>query len=120
MMRTKLKSKISYATVTQTELYYQGSITIAEDIMIAADLMEGEKVEVLNLHNGVRLETYVIRGEKGSGCICLNGPAARLGYTGDKVFILSYGLYAEEEAARAKARFVELGEGNAITDTQVA
>jgi aspartate 1-decarboxylase len=115
-----LKSKIYYATITNLELYYKGSITIDEKIMEEADLREGEKVEVLNLNNGVRLETYVIKGKRDSGIICLNGPAARLGFKGDKIIILSYGLYNEEELKDLKAKFVELDEANRIKNTYLA
>lgn len=87
-----LKSKIAYATLTHTELYYVGSITIAEDIMEQANIIANERVQVVNLNNGERLETYVIPGERGSNVFALNGPAARLAHAGDQVFILSYGL----------------------------
>ena len=85
-----LKSKIAYAKVTETELFYVGSISIDEEWMIAANIRENEKVQVVNLNNGERLETYVIKAPKGSKTIGLNGPAARKGYPGDELFILSY------------------------------
>lgn len=119
-MRTMLKSKISYATVTDLELYYKGSITIDEEIMEKADLCEGEKVEVLNLNNGQRLETYAIKGKRKSGIICLNGPSARLAFRGDTVFILSYGIYSEEEVLTLKAKFIELDGKNKIKNTYLA
>jgi aspartate 1-decarboxylase len=109
-----LKSKIYYATITDAQLYYKGSITIDEAIMGEADLVENEKVEVLNLNTGARIETYVIKGKRSSGTICLNGPAARTGFVGDKVVILSYGLYSEEEVEGLKPKFIELGDGNKI------
>lgn len=87
---TVLKSKIAYATITRKELYYVGSITIDEDIMEKANLRENEKVQVVNLNNGERLETYVIKGERGSRVFSLNGAAARKAEIGDKVFIISY------------------------------
>lgn len=87
---TVLKSKISYATLTQKDLYYVGSITIDEDIMDEAHLRENEQVQVVNLNNGERLETYVIKGPRGSKIFGLNGPAARRGEIGDKLFIISY------------------------------
>jgi aspartate 1-decarboxylase len=90
MLITVLKSKISYAVITDKSLHYEGSITIDEDIMDAAALTENEQVHVVNLNNGERLTTYVIRGPRGSRCICLNGPAARKGEVGDTIFILSY------------------------------
>lgn len=117
MMRIMLKSKISYATITDLQLYYKGSITIDEEIMKAADLREAERVDVLNLNTGQRLQTYVIRGKKNSGIICLNGPAARLGFKGDKVIIVSYGIYNEEELADLKSKYVELDERNKIKNT---
>ena len=114
MLRAMLKSKIYYAVITDLQLYYKGSITIDEQIMQAANLLEGERVDVLNLNNGVRLQTYVIKGEKGSGCICLNGPAARTGYKGDRVVIISYGLYSGEELNKHKPNFIELDNDNKI------
>jgi aspartate 1-decarboxylase len=90
MFITKLKSKIAYATVTQTELYYVGSITIDEHWMRQANIVENEQVHIVNLNNGERLETYVIKGEPGSGVIAINGPAARRAAIGDEIFILSY------------------------------
>ncbi|MEI8349957.1 MAG: aspartate 1-decarboxylase [Candidatus Omnitrophota bacterium] len=119
MMRTILKSKIYHATITDAQLYYKGSITIDEQIMREADLYEKEKVEVLNLHNGSRLETYVIKGSSGSGIICLNGPAARMGHKGDKVVILSYGLYSEKELEQMKTKLVELSDENKIKNIQI-
>jgi aspartate 1-decarboxylase len=117
MIRAMLKSKISYATVVDLKLYYKGSITIDKDLMDAADLYEGERVDVLNLNNGVRLQTYVITGEKGSGTICLNGPAARLGYKGDKIIIISYGYYNQEEIKQLSAKFIKVNEKNKIKNT---
>lgn len=95
-----LKSKIHRATVTQANLNYVGSITIDEDLMDAANLIEGEKVQVLDVDNGERLETYVIKGERGSGCICLNGPAARKAQVGDVVIVVSYASMEFEEAKK--------------------
>lgn len=95
-----LKSKIHRATVTQANLNYVGSITIDEDLMDAANLIEGEKVQVLDVDNGERLETYVIKGDRGSGCICLNGPAARKAQVGDVVIIVSYASMEFEEAKK--------------------
>lgn len=112
-----LKSKISYATVVDLQLYYQGSITIDRKLMEAADLYEGERVDVLNLNNGIRFQTYVIAGKKGSGRVALNGPAARLGYKGDKIIIISYGYYNQEEINSLKAKFIELDDRNKIKNT---
>ena len=98
MMIEVLKSKIHRVRVTEANLNYIGSITIDEDLMDAANLIEGEKVQVVNINNGQRLETYVIRGSRGSGEICLNGPAARKVAIGDLVLIISYALMQFEEA----------------------
>ena len=97
MLITKLKSKISYAKVTQTNLYYTGSITIDESLMLRAVIKENERVQVVNLNNGTRFETYVIKGEAGSGIIGINGPAARLAEVDDELFILSWALIDPSE-----------------------
>jgi aspartate 1-decarboxylase len=97
-----VKSKIHKVTITEANLYYVGSITIDEDLMEAANLIENEKVQVVNLNNGERLETYVIKGERGSGIICLNGPAARKGIVGDIVIVISYASMDFEEAKKFK------------------
>jgi aspartate 1-decarboxylase len=102
MLIEVLKSKIHRVRVTEANLNYIGSITIDEDLMEAANLIENEKVQVLNIANGERLETYVIRGERGSGTICLNGPAARKVEPGDIVIICSYCSLAFEEAKKFK------------------
>jgi len=107
-----MKSKIHRATVTEANLNYVGSITIDEDLMEAADLWENEKVQVVNINNGARLETYVIPGPRGSGVICLNGAAARHAQPGDKVIIISYALMTEEEARSYKPRIVLMDEAN--------
>ncbi len=109
-----LKSKLQRATVTQTELNYQGSLTLDRNLMEAAKLVPGERVQVLNLNNGSRLETYVIEGDRGSGTVCLNGPAARKGLVGDKIHVLSYAMYSEEEASGHEPKIVLLGENNSI------
>ena len=93
-----LKSKIHRVTVTQANLHYVGSITVDEALLEAANMIEGEKVQVLNVTNGERLETYIIKGERGSGCICLNGAAARKVAVDDLVIIVSYALMDFEEA----------------------
>ncbi len=92
------KSKIHRVTVTEADLHYEGSITIDETLMEAANLIEFEKVQVVNVNNGERLETYVIRGERDSGVICLNGPAARKAQKGDLAIIISYASMTPEEA----------------------
>lgn len=101
-----LKSKIHRVRITQAELHYVGSITIDEDLMEAANLIEGEKVQVVNVNNGERLETYVIRGERRSGMVCLNGPAARKAQVGDIVIIISYASMEFEEAKRFKPTII--------------
>ena len=114
MLRTILKSKIHRVRVTQAELYYPGSITIDSRLMQAADILEGEKVEVLNLNNGQRLETYAIGGKRDSGLICLNGPAARNGYVGDEIIILSYCLIDDSQTDEVKPRVVLVDENNRL------
>ncbi len=93
-----LKSKIHRVTVTDADINYMGSITIDEDLMEASNIIENEKVQVVNLNNGERLETYVIRGERGSGVICMNGPAARKALKGDLLIVISYATMDFEEA----------------------
>lgn len=93
-----LKSKIHRVKVTQAELHYVGSITIDEDLIDAANMVENEKVQIVNINNGERFETYVIRGERGSGIVCLNGPAARKVQVGDVVIVISYCLIDFKEA----------------------
>ncbi len=95
-----LKSKIHRAKVTQAELNYVGSITIDEDLMDAANIIANERVQIVNNNNGARFETYVIRGERGSGTICLNGATARLAQLGDIVIIMSYGFMEMDEARK--------------------
>lgn len=97
-----LKSKIHRARITEAELHYVGSIAIDEDLMDAANLIEGEKVQIVNINNGERLETYVIKGQRGSGIICLNGPAARKAQVGDIVIIISYASMKFEKARKYK------------------
>jgi len=101
-----LKSKIHRVKITQAELHYVGSITIDETLMDAANLIEGEKVQIVNINNGERLETYVIRGERNSGMICLNGPAARKAQVGDIVIIISYASMELEEAKNFKPALI--------------
>lgn len=108
------KSKIHRATVTEANLNYMGSITIDEALMEAANLMEGEKVQIVNNNNGERFETYVIRGERNSGVICLNGAAARKAQVGDIVIIIAYALMTPEEAKDFKPSVVFPDEHNRI------
>ncbi|MEQ1744029.1 MAG: aspartate 1-decarboxylase [Saprospiraceae bacterium] len=98
MLIQVFKSKIHRIRVTQADLNYIGSITIDEDLLDAANIVEGEKVQIVNNNNGARLETYAIRGERGSGVVCLNGAAARLVQVGDVVIIISYALMTPDEA----------------------
>lgn len=114
MQRTMLKSKIHRATVTEANLHYEGSITIDAGLMKAADLIEGEKVEVFNVNNGHRLETYCIKGRSGSGIICLNGPAARGACVGDEIIVVSYVQVDYEEAARVEAKIVKVDGKNRV------
>jgi aspartate 1-decarboxylase len=114
MMIQVFKSKIHRARVTQAELNYVGSITIDEDLMEAANLIEGERVQIVNNNNGERLETYVIRGERGSGVICLNGAAARKVEVGDVVIIIAYAYLNMEEAKTFKPVAIFPNEFNKI------
>jgi aspartate 1-decarboxylase len=116
MLRTMLKSKIHRGRVTEANLYYEGSITIDSSLMEESDILPGEKVEVLNLNNGHRLETYAIKGKRGSGVICLNGPAARGACVGDEVVILSYAMVDEKDARRIKPKIITVDEKNRIKD----
>lgn len=109
-----LKSKIHRAVITEANLNYVGSITLDEDLINAANIIENEKVQVVNVNNGERLETYVIRGKKGSGICCLNGPAARKGMVGDVVVIISYASMKFEEAKKFKPWIVFPKEGNKL------
>ncbi|MFF2908145.1 aspartate 1-decarboxylase [Paenibacillus sp. NPDC057934] len=112
MFRHMMKSKIHRATVTEANLNYVGSITIDEDLMEAADLLENEKVQIVDNNNGSRLETYVIPGPRGSGVICLNGAAARLVHPGDTVIIISYAMLSQEELQGHKPTVVFVDELN--------
>jgi aspartate 1-decarboxylase len=114
MQRIMKKSKIHTATITGLELYYEGSITIDRDLMDQADMLPGEQVQVVNLNNGERFVTYTISGERGSGVIELNGPAARLAAVGDKVIIISYGNYEDAEAKALEPIVVFVDDENRI------
>lgn len=109
-----LKSKIHHARITGTELEYEGSLTLDRALMDAAGLVPGEQVHVLNLNTGHRFITYVIEGEKNSGTVILNGPAARLGAVGDRIIVLSYCILPEEALADHRAVVVRLDENNRI------
>ncbi|PKK83414.1 MAG: aspartate 1-decarboxylase [candidate division Zixibacteria bacterium HGW-Zixibacteria-1] len=112
MLISVCKSKIHRATITEANLDYEGSITIDADLMKAADVVEYEKVQIANVSNGERLETYVIKGKPGSGIICLNGAAARKGNKGDIIIIISYGLIEKEKAASFKPNVVKVDAHN--------
>lgn len=112
MERIMFKSKLHGATLTGTELDYEGSITIDRDLLQRADMLPGEQVHVLNAHNGQRLVTYTIAGKAGSGEVVLNGPAARCGQIGDKVIILSYGRFSDQQARALRPKVVLVDEQN--------
>jgi aspartate 1-decarboxylase len=114
MQRHMLKSKIHRATVTACDLHYVGSVTLDADLMRSANLLPGELVHVLDVDNGSRFETYVIEGPAGGGDVCLNGAAARLVHEGDRVIVVSYGVYDESELASHEPRVVHVDGHNAI------
>lgn len=114
MMIQVVKSKIHRVKVTEADINYVGSITIDQDLMDAADLIENEKVQVVNINNGERIETYVIKGKRGSGIICLNGPAARKAVVGDIVIVISYGLVDKQEAKSFKPALVFPDDNNRL------
>ena len=116
MQRHLFKSKIHRATITQADLNYVGSLTVDEALMEAADFLPYEKVTVVNVTNGERLETYVIPGERGSGVICLNGAAARRGSPGDLVIIMTYAVLENEEARSFRPTVVHVDRRNAIVN----
>jgi aspartate 1-decarboxylase len=106
MMIEILKSKVHHAVITEANLGYIGSLTLDEALMEAAGMIEHEKIQVVNLNNGERIETYLLRGKRGSGVCCLNGPAARRGEVGDVVIVISYALVDVEKAKKIKPRVV--------------
>ncbi len=116
MLRRMKKSKIHRATVTDANLNYQGSITIDSDILEAADILVGEQVQIVNINNGSRSETYTIEGERGSGTICMNGAIARLAQPGDLIIIISYADYSEDELKSFKSITVKVDQNNKITE----
>ena len=109
-----LKSKIHRAVITEANLNYVGSLTLDEELMEAANLIENEKIQIVNVNNGSRIETYLIKGKRGSGVCCLNGPAARQGAVGDTVIIISYAYMDFEEARQFKPSIVFPKEGNLL------
>lgn len=114
MQLEMFKSKIHMAKITNADLYYEGSLTVDPDLLEAAGILPNEKVQVVNINNGQRFETYTIVGERGSGVIGLNGAAARLGHVGDKVIIICYALMDEKEAHNHKPTVVFVDENNKI------
>jgi aspartate 1-decarboxylase len=115
MILTVYKSKLHRVTVTQADLNYIGSITIDEDLMDAARLVEHERVQIVNINNGERLETYVIKGERGSGVICLNGPASRKVAVGDIIIVISYCMVTPEEYKTHNPVTVHVNSSNQLT-----
>lgn len=114
MLRTLMRSKIHRATITSADLHYEGSLTVDEDLLDAADLVHHEDVQVVNVNNGARFNTYVIPGPRGSGVVQLNGAAARLGLPGDLVIIIANGVFDDAEAARHQPRVVFVDEANRL------
>lgn len=116
MQRLMCKSKVHRATVTQAELQYAGSLTLDKALMDAADLLDYEQVSIVNVNNGQRFETYLIPGERNSGVVCLNGPAARLGQKGDIIIIMSYALYDEKELKNFRPKMIYVNDKNKIVN----
>ncbi len=114
MERIMLKSKIHRATITSTDLYYDGSITLDQDLLDKAGILPGEQVHVLNLNNGARFTTYAIVAKRGSGTVVLNGPAARLGSIGDEIIVLSYCQIGDQKARRLEATTVHVDKNNKV------
>jgi aspartate 1-decarboxylase len=114
MQRHLMKSKIHRATITSAELHYEGSLTVDEDLLDAADLAVHEEVQVVNVNNGARFSTYVIPGPRGSGVLQLNGAAARLGMPGDLVIVISYGVFDDQDAVRHVPRVVFVDASNRV------
>ena len=114
MQRHLMKSKIHRATITTTDLHYEGSLTVDEDLLDAADLVTNEEIHVVNVNTGSRFTTYVIPGPRGSGVVQLNGAAARLGHPGDMVILIAYGVFDETEAEGHTPRVVFLDERNRV------
>ena len=118
MLIRACKSKIHRATVTEANLNYEGSVTIDSDLMDAAQILPHEQVQVLNVNNGERFDTYAIRGPRGSGVLCLNGPAARLAHVGDRVIVLTYALMEREELLRHAPIVVMVDDRNRILEPE--
>jgi aspartate 1-decarboxylase len=119
MQRHLMKSKIHRATITSADLHYEGSLTVDENLLDAADLLPHEEVQVVNVNNGNRFNTYVIPGPRGSGVMQLNGAAARLGLPGDVIILISYGVFTADEAKRHSPRVVHVDDQNRIIRPQL-
>jgi aspartate 1-decarboxylase len=119
MQRHLMKSKIHRATITSADLHYEGSLTVDEELLDAADLASYEEVQVVNVNNGARFSTYVIPGPRGSGVLQLNGAAARQGLPGDLVIVISYGVYSEAEAEQHSPAVVFVDSQNRIVRPQL-
>ena len=119
MQRHLMKSKIHRATITSADLHYEGSLTVDQDLLDAAALLNYEEIQVVNVNNGARFTTYVIPGPRGSGVVQLNGAAARLGLPGDVVILIAYGVIEDEEAQRFVPRVVFVDEQNRIVRPQL-
>lgn len=120
MTRTMCKSKIHRATVTQAELNYVGSLTLDMELMDAAKMLPYEKIQIVNVNNGARFETYLIPGDRHSGVVCLNGPASRLAAVGDIIIIITYGQYEDTELENFEPTIVFVDKQNVITDEKNA
>jgi len=120
MFLTLCKSKLHRATVTQAELHYEGSITVAADLLAAADILPFERVQVVDIANGARFDTYAIEGQAGSGTVCVNGAAARLVQVGDPIIVISYAQMTPDEARRHRPTIVLLNGDNSVRETRTA
>jgi len=120
MFLTLCKSKLHRATVTQAELHYEGSITVAADLLAAADILPFERVQVVDIANGARFDTYAIEGQAGSGTVCVNGAAARLVQVGDPIIVISYAQMTPDEARRHRHTIVLLNGDNSVRETRTA
>ena len=120
MLRVMCKGKIHRATVTDANLNYVGSLTVDSDLLDLADILPYEQVQIVNVNNGARLETYTIPGPRGSGTMCLNGAAARLGQKGDVIIVIAYGICSDAEARALRPRVVLVDENNRPIETQDA
>ncbi len=120
MFLTLCKSKLHRATVTQAELHYEGSITVAADLLAAADILPFERVQVVDIANGARFDTYAIAGQAGSGTVCVNGAAARLVQVGDPIIVISYAQMTPDEARRHRPTIVLLNGDNSVRETLTA